>query len=180
MTDPAGFLVNAGLAAYWAEAEAIYLEGTPIEKIDKALRTKIFPMGPFELGDAAGLDVAAGLFDTIAKEKPPVVEPLIWKIRETGRFGQKTQAGYYNWENGKKTGPWEGLSEIAGERGTREASEDEIVERCMKALYAKAKELLDRGIVGSAEECDLSFVFGIGFAMYLGGPIFYAEQQGWA
>ncbi len=176
----AGFLVNAGLAAYWAEAEAIYMEGTPIEKIDKALRSKIFPMGPFELGDAAGLDIAAGLFDTIAKDKPPVVEPLIWKIRETGRFGQKTQAGYYNWENGKKTGPWEGLSALAGERGTSEAGEDEIVERCMKALYAKAKELLDRGIVGSAEECDLSFVFGIGFAMYLGGPIFYAEQQGWA
>ena len=59
------------------------------------------------------------------------------------------------------------------------AAADEIVERCVRALYNKARELCDRKIVGSEEECDLAFVFGIGFAMYLGGPMFYGKQHGW-
>ena len=49
----------------------------------------------------------------------------------------------------------------------------------MRALHAKAKQLLERGIVASAEEADLAFVYGIGFAMHLGGPLYYGEQQGW-
>jgi hypothetical protein len=49
----------------------------------------------------------------------------------------------------------------------------------MRALYDKARELVDRKIVGSEEECDLAFVLGIGFAMYLGGPIFYGKRRGW-
>ena len=68
-----GFLVNAGLAAYMLEAETIYREGTPVAAIDEAMRDGVFPMGPFELGDQAGLDIAAGMFDTIAAaEKLPV------------------------------------------------------------------------------------------------------------
>ena len=67
----------------------------------------------------------------------------------------------------------------AQERGRYVAPAEEIVERCAKALYAKARELCDRKIVASEEECDLAFVFGIGFAMYLGGPIFYGQQRGW-
>jgi hypothetical protein len=60
------------------------------------------------------------------------------------------------------------------------ASADEIVERCVRAIWRKAKELLDRGIVAAEEEADLAFVYAIGFAMYLGGPFFYAEQRGWS
>ena len=52
--------------------------------------------------------------------------------------------------------------------------------KAARSLYKKARELCDRKIVGSEEECDLAFVFGIGFAMYLGGPIFHAQQRGWA
>jgi hypothetical protein len=59
------------------------------------------------------------------------------------------------------------------------ASADEIVERCVRALYATARALCDRQIVDSEEECDLAFVLGIGFAMHLGGPIFYGKQHGW-
>ena len=74
---------------------------------------------------------------------------------------------------------WPGLANLVPDRGTRVAPPDEIVERCLRALYRKARELCDRRIVASEEECDLAFVFGIGFAMYLGGPIFYAQQHGW-
>jgi 3-hydroxyacyl-CoA dehydrogenase len=175
-----GFLVNAGLAAYMLEAETIYREGTPVEAIDAAMREEVFPMGPFELGDQAGLDIAAGMFDTIAAAKPIEPAPLVWKLREAKRFGVKSGAGIYDYADGKKTGVWPGLAALVPNRGTRVAGKDEIVERCAKALYAKARELCDRKIVGSEEECDLAFVFGIGFAMYLGGPIFYGKQRGWA
>jgi len=174
-----GFLVNAGLGAYMLEAEKIYREGTPAAVIDEAMRAEIFPMGPFELGDQAGLDIAAGMFDTIAANERLPFEPLVWKLREQKRFGIKSGAGVYDYRDGKKQGEWPGLAALVPQRGSRVAPTAEIVERCTKALYRKARELCDRKIVGSEEECDLAFVFGIGFAMYLGGPIFYGKQRGW-
>jgi 3-hydroxyacyl-CoA dehydrogenase/enoyl-CoA hydratase/carnithine racemase len=169
-----GFLVNAGLAAYMIEAEKLYREGTPVEAIDEAMRESIFPMGPFELGDQA-----AGMFDTIAAAEKLPFEPLAWKLREQKRFGIKSGAGIYDYANGKKGAVWSGLAALVPNRGNQAASAERIVERCARALYAKARELCDRKIVGSEEECDLAFVFGIGFAMYLGGPIFYGKQRGW-
>ena len=175
----AGFLVNAGLAAYMQAAEDLYREGTPVEAIDEAMRKSIFPMGPFELGDQAGIDIAAGMFDTIAAEKPLKRDPLVWKLREQKRFGIKSGGGVYDYKDGKKQGVWSGLATLVPDRGKRAASEAEIVERCARALYDKARELCERKIVRSEEECDLAFVFGIGFAMYLGGPMFYGRGRGW-
>jgi 3-hydroxyacyl-CoA dehydrogenase len=174
-----GFLVNAGLAAYMLEAERLYREGTPVAAIDAAMRAAIFPMGPFELGDQAGLDIAAGMFDTIAAAEKLPFEPLVWKLRAAKRFGIKNGAGVYDYANGKRLGEWGGLAALVPDRGTRVASPDEIVARCARALYRKARELCDRKIVASEAECDLAFVFGIGFAMYLGGPIFYGQQHAW-
>ncbi len=175
-----GFLVNAGLAAYFGAAEELYLEGTPVDAIDAAIRAAVLPMGPFELGDQAGLDIAAGMYDTIAAVEPPEREPLVWKMREAKRFGIKTGGGYYDYADGKPQGVWAGLDALAPGRGSRVAGADEIVERCVRALWAKAKELLARGIVASEEEADLAFVYGIGFAMHLGGPLYYGREQGWS
>ncbi len=175
----AGFLVNAGLATYFQAADDLYREGTPIAVIDAALRKAVFPMGPFELGDQAGLDIAAGMFDTLAAEKPPVREPFVWKLRELKRFGIKSGAGFYDYKDGRKQAEWPGLAALVPDRGTRVASSEQIVERCMRALCGTARALCDRGIVASEAECDLAFVLGIGFAMYLGGPIFYGQQHGW-
>ena len=94
-------------------------------------------------------------------------------------LGIKSGAGYYEYEGGQKKGEWSGLAALVPDRGSRVASEDEIVERCMRALYSKARELLDRGIVASDAEADLAFVFGIGFAMHLGGPLYYGRLRGW-
>ena len=174
-----GFLVNAGLAAYFQAADDLYREGTPIAVIDEAIRTAVLPMGPFELGDQAGLDIAAGMFDTLAAEQPPPRPPLVWKLRELKRFGIKAGAGFYDYKDGRKQAEWPGLAALVPDRGTHVASADAIVERCMHALYTTARALCDRGIVASEEECDLAFVLGIGFAMYLGGPLFYGRQRGW-
>jgi 3-hydroxyacyl-CoA dehydrogenase len=174
-----GFLVNAALAEYFREAEALYREGTPIEAIDQAMRDEVFPMGPFEVADSAGVDVAAGMFDVLARTEKPDRLPLVCLLRDRGRFGVKSSGGFYDYAGGKKGPPFAGLEELAAPRGKRAAQPTEIVERCVRALWLKARALLDRGIVASKEEADLAFVYAIGFAMHLGGPFFYAEQRGW-
>jgi len=175
-----GFLVNAGLAEYFREAETLYREGTPIDTIDAVMRERVFPMGPFEVADQAGVDVAAGMFYVLAAVEKPARPPLVVQLRDRKRFGVKSGGGFYDWSNGKKGAPYAELATLAAPRGTRVASADEIVERCVRAIWQKAKALLDRGIVASEEEADLAFVYAIGFAMYLGGPFFYARQRGWS
>jgi 3-hydroxyacyl-CoA dehydrogenase len=169
-----GFLVNAALAEYFREAEALYREGTPIERIDDVMRERVFPLGPFEVADQAGVDVAAGMFDVIARTAPPAQPPLVVLLRDRGRFGVKSGGGFYDYEGAKKKGPWVELPALAAPRGER------VADRCVRAMWAKARELLERGIVASKEEADLAFVYALGFAMYLGGPFFYAEQRGWS
>ncbi len=175
-----GFLVNAGLAEYFREAEALYREGTPLEAIDAAMRERVFPMGPFEVADQAGVDVAAGMFDVLAAIDEPARPPLVVQLRDRQRFGLKSGGGFYEWKDGKKGAPYAQLATLAAPRGARAADADEIVERCVRAIWQKARVLLERGIVANEEEADLAFVYAIGFAMYLGGPFFYAHQRGWS
>jgi len=175
-----GFLVNAGLAEYFREAETLYREGTPIDTIDAVMRERVFPMGPFEVADQAGVDVAAGMFDVLAAVEKPTRPPLVVQLRDRKRFGVKSSGGFYDWSDGKKGAPYAELATLAAPCGTRVAGSDEIVERCVRAIWQNAKALLDRGVVASEEEADLAFVYAIGFAMYLGGPFFYARQRGWS
>jgi 3-hydroxyacyl-CoA dehydrogenase/enoyl-CoA hydratase/carnithine racemase len=175
-----GFLVNAALAEYFREAEALYREGTPIERIDQVMRERVFPLGPFEVADQAGVDVAAGMFDVIARTAPPPSPPLVTVLRDRGRFGVKSAGGFYDYTGATKGSPWSELPALAAPRGSRVAEPDEIVDRCVRSMYEKSRELLGRGIVASKEESDLAFVYALGFAMYLGGPFFYAEQRGWS
>jgi 3-hydroxyacyl-CoA dehydrogenase len=175
-----GFLVNAGLAEYFREAETLYREGTPLETIDAVMRERVFPMGPFEVADQAGIDVAAGMFDVLAAVEAPERPPLVVQLRDRQRFGLKSGGGFYDWSGGRKGAPYADLAALAAPRGARVAGSDEIVERCVRAIWRKAKVLLDRGIVASEEEADLAFVYAIGFAMHLGGPFFYAGQRGWS
>jgi 3-hydroxyacyl-CoA dehydrogenase len=174
-----GFLVNAALAEYFREAETLYREGTPITDIDRVMRARVFPLGPFEVADQAGVDVAAGMFDVLARTAPPDRTPLVVMLRDRGRFGVKSGGGFYDYVGGKQGEPYAELPALAAPRGSRVAAPDEIVERCVRAIWRKARELLERGIVASREEADLAFVYAIGFAMYLGGPFFYAQQRGW-
>jgi 3-hydroxyacyl-CoA dehydrogenase len=120
------------------------------------------------------------MFDVLARTAPPERTPLVVMLRDRGRFGVKSGGGFYDYSGSTKGTPWSELPALAAPRGTRIAEADEIVDRCVRAMYQKTRELLGRGIVASKEESDLAFVYALGFAMYLGGPIFYAEQRGWS
>ena len=144
------------------------------------MRERVFPMGPFEVADAAGVDVAAGMFDVIARTAPPVTPPLVTLLRDRGRFGMKSGGGFYDYDGGKKGASWSELPAVAAPRGTRMATADEIVDRCVRSMWEKTRALHAQGIVASKEESDFAFVYALGFAMYLGGPFFYAEQRGWS
>src|SRR6185369_7287662 len=145
----AGFLVNAALAEYFREAEALYREGTPIESIDEVMRARVFPMGPFEVADSAGVDVAAGMFDVLAREAAPERPPLVTQLRDRGRFGVKSGGGFYDYAGGKRGLPYAELPALAAPRGERIAAADEIESRCVRAIWTKARALLERGIVAS-------------------------------
>ena len=81
------FVLDVLLRAYLGVTIVGLLGLTPAAVIDDAMREEIFPMGPFELGDQAGLDIASGMFDTIHAASPVNPEPLVWKLRELKRFG---------------------------------------------------------------------------------------------
>jgi 3-hydroxyacyl-CoA dehydrogenase/enoyl-CoA hydratase/carnithine racemase len=176
-----GFLVNAALAAYIMEGDKLIREGTPIDVIEGAMKALAFPMGPYEVSDMSGLDILDGMFKVIeTKEGTDGQVPLARLLNEAGRLGKKSLGGFYVYdESGNITGVWDGLDALIPDRGDKAASEEEVVTRCMMALYKKVRELIDRGIVASEEEADIAFVLGLGLAPNLGGPIYYGQLQGW-
>jgi 3-hydroxyacyl-CoA dehydrogenase len=175
-----GFLVNAGLAAYMLEAERDLPRGHPSKRSDQAMRGRSSRWGRSSSVTRRVSTSPRGMFDTIAAATPIDPPPLVWKLAKAKRFRREERGGISDYADGKKGAEWSGLAGLVQNRGSRVAPAEEIVERCARALYKKARELCDRKIVGSEEECDQAFVFGIGFAMYLGGPIFYGKQRGWA
>lgn len=173
-----GLLVTPAVAACLREAEALYREGTPPAAIDAAVEAAALALGPFALADSMGLETVAALIRNGAPEAA-TEEPLARKLASRGRRGAEGGGGFYDYADGKRTRIYPDLDALAGSRGERSAGPAEIVERCLRALWRAASEALDAGMVASAEEADLAFVLGAGFAMHLGGPFFHAAQQGW-
>jgi 3-hydroxyacyl-CoA dehydrogenase/enoyl-CoA hydratase/carnithine racemase len=174
----AGFFVNACLAAFMQECERLLEEGTPVDKLDRALVAAGMPQGFATLLDTTGLEPAAGLLRFTG-----VRSSVIYELVERNRRGKKTGGGFYDYDGvgpkARPVGVWPGLGELLERKGERVASDEEIAERCFRAMYVKARELLEQGIVDSKETADLAMVLGVGFPVYLGGVFFHAEQQGW-
>ena len=172
--------MNAGLAAYMLEAENIYREGTPVEAIDAGDARVDLPARPVRARrPGRARHRCRHVRHDRRRNGPLEPPPLVWKLREAKRFGVKSGAGIYDYADGKKTGVWPGLAPLVPNRGVARRHQGGDRRALRPGALQKARELCDRKIVGSEEECDLAFVFGIGFAMYLGGPIFYAKQRGW-
>lgn len=182
-----GFIGNRMLYTYRGAADRLVLAGAAPSQVDKALEAFGFAMGPFRVGDLAGLDIGWAVRKRKAAENPAVpYEPVIADILcEAGRFGQKTGAGWYQYEAGNRTPKIDPFVEqtIADYRTAkgitpREISDQEIVEHCVYALANEGAKILEEGIALRASDIDLVYLHGYGFPLHRGGPMNYVQQVG--
>ena len=164
-----GFLVNRVLFPYLLEAVTAYSEGIPGAAIDKAAIKFGMPMGPIELVDTVGLDVAAGVGAELAPFLGLTVPAALASQAEPGKRGKKDGQGLYKWENGKPVKP-----ELPKEYQTPSDLEDRLI----LPLLNEAVACLHDGVVSDADLLDAGVIFGTGFAPFRGGPIQYVRQTG--
>jgi 3-hydroxyacyl-CoA dehydrogenase len=184
-----GFVGNRMLHAYGREAQLLIQEGALPQQVDAVLTKLGFAMGPCATSDLAGIDVGWRIRKGLPK--PPPGErysgAVADRLAEMGRFGQKTNAGFYRYEAGSRTplpdpAVEEIIAAVSKELGiTRRAVEDsEILERCMFAMIGEGAKILDEGIALRAADIDTVWINGYGFPPHRGGPMFYADTVGLA
>ena len=181
-----GFIGNRMLARYGAAANGLINAGALPQQIDGALQKFGMAMGPFRMGDLAGLDIGWATRKRKAAEAGVEMKPVVAdKLCEAGRFGQKTGAGWYRYEAGKRDPIPDAVTEqlIAQYRtdagiSPRKVGDDEIVERCMFALVNEGARILDEGIAARASDIDIVYLNGYGYPLQRGGPMLYADLVG--
>ncbi|MBV9885611.1 MAG: enoyl-CoA hydratase/isomerase family protein [Acidobacteria bacterium] len=181
-----GFVGNRMFHPYRREAQFLVEEGASIEAVDRALYDFGMAMGPLSVADLAGLDIGWRIRKEHRHlEKPGVRQPLPEdRLCEMGRYGQKTCAGWYRYDEQRRQIPDPEVTELvrgwSREKGIdqREISSDEIVERCIYALVNEGARILDEGFALRAVDIDIIYLNGYGFPAHRGGPMFYADTVG--
>src|SRR5438552_3012664 len=181
-----GFVGNRMLHQRGIQAEKLILEGALPHQVDRVLYDFGFPMGPFAMGDLAGLDVGwrnrkSRLDYLTPREK---ANTILDKICELGRFGQKTGAGFYKYDEKRNASPDPLIEQLiinhSRERGftRRPISDQEILERSLYSMINEGAKILEEGIVSRPHDIDIVWIYGYGFPVYRGGPMYYADQAG--
>jgi 3-hydroxyacyl-CoA dehydrogenase/enoyl-CoA hydratase/3-hydroxybutyryl-CoA epimerase len=164
-----GFLVNRVLFPYMLEAMAAYAEGIPGPAIDKTAVKFGMPMGPIELVDTVGLDVAASVGRELAPFLGlPIPSGLENKL-ESGKRGKKDGQGFYTWEDGKPRKP---------ELPKDYKAPDDLEDRLILPMLNESVAALHDGVVADGDLLDAGVIFGTGFAPFRGGPIQYIRDTG--
>ncbi|MCA1297077.1 3-hydroxyacyl-CoA dehydrogenase NAD-binding domain-containing protein [Stappia indica] len=178
-----GFIGNRIMSAYRRECDFMLEEGALPWQIDAAMRGFGFAMGIYAVQDMAGLDVAWAMRKRRAATRPADerYSRIADRLCEMGRFGRKTGAGWYNYEDSKPVPDplVEGIILEESERlgiARREFSEADIVARIMSLMQAEAQAVLDEGIAESASDIDVTMILGYGFPRHKGGPMFLAGR----
>ncbi len=182
-----GFIGNRMLHGYFREAGFLLEEGALPQQVDKVIEDFGFAMGPFRVGDLAGLDVGWYIRKRQAATRRPHLRysKVADQICELGRFGQKTGAGWYRYEAGDRTPIPDPAVEALIVKASKEAgikrreiSGQEILERCIYALVNEGADILEEGIALRASDIDIVYIYGYGFPRYRGGPMLYADTVG--
>src|SRR3989475_76723 len=175
-----GFVGNRMLHQRGLQAEKLILEGAAPHQVDRALTDFGFPMGPFAMGDLAGLDVGWRI-----RKGRGVKAPVADRICELGRFGQKTGAGYFKYEKGDRTPiPDLEVEKIIVDVATsmsitrRAISDEEILQRLLFPMVNEGAKILDEKIAIRPSDVDVIWVYGYGWPVYRGGPMFWADSIG--
>ena len=182
-----GFVGNRMLYAYTRQANFLIEEGALPQDVDRVIYDFGFPMGPFAMGDLAGLDVGWRVRKEREATRPTNLRysPVADRICEMGRFGQKTGAGWYLYNEGDRTPQADPEIEalivsVSEELGIerREITDEEILQRCMYPLINEGAKILEEGIALRSSDIDVVWIYGYGFPRYRGGPMFYADTVG--
>ncbi len=181
-----GFVGNRMFHHYGREAVFLVEEGASPQAVDQALYDFGMALGPLATGDLAGLDVGWRIRKEYRHlEKRGVRQPIVSdSLCELGRYGQKTGAGWYKYDENRRAAPDPEVNEMvrkwAIEAGIpqRDISDEETVERCVYALVNEGARILEEGIAMRAVDVDIIYVNGYGFPSYRGGPMWYADTIG--
>ncbi len=181
-----GFIGNRMIEKYGQQSLFLLDEGCSPQQVDAAAQKWGLAMGPFAMGDMAGLDIGWEIRKRRYQERPNFVYSKVGdRICEAGRYGQKTGRGWYRYEEGsRKPIPDPEVEEIIrryrteNNLKTRNVSDEEIVERLVYALVNEAAYILEEGIALRASDIDMVYLTGYGFPPYRGGPMFYADSVG--
>ena len=181
-----GFIGNRMIEQYSRQAGFLLDEGCTPAQVDKAVEKFGFAMGPFRMGDLAGNDIGWAIRKRRASERADMkYSKTADLLCELGRFGQKTGAGWYDYQAGKRDAIPSKLVEqmVADHRKelgitARKVSDEEIVQRLVLALVNEAAHILEEGVANKASDIDMIYLTGYGFPLHRGGPLCYADQLG--
>jgi len=175
-----GFVGNRMLARRSIESERLLLEGALPQQVDAAVVEFGFPMGPFAMGDLAGLDVGWRI-----RRARGVTAAIADVLCERGRFGQKTGKGYFIYESGSRSPvPDPEVEAVIVEASRRlgiprrPVSKEEIVERMVYPMINEGARILEEGIAYRPGDIDVIWIYGYGWPVWRGGPMFYADLVG--
>ena len=159
-----GFVVNRLLGPYMAEAMHLSHDGISIVDIDQAAVDFGMPMGPVELVDTVGIDIALNVSQVLGRAYNRKVPSELVKMVEDKKLGKKTGHGFYKWESGKA---------IKDKLSHADQLPEDIQDRLILPMINEAVSCLNDGVVNDADLLDIGVIFGTGFAPFRGGPIQY-------
>lgn len=181
-----GFIVNRMLAKRSREGFFLLEEGASPSAVDRVVQGFGFPMGPFALGDLAGLDIQAAARGArrASMSERELRADFVEQMVARGRLGQKTGAGWYRYDENRKASPDVETDALIADHAARhgltlrDIGDDEIRERLLYAMVNEGAKILGEGIAPRPHEIDVAMVNGLGFPSYTGGPMFWADQIG--
>jgi len=172
-----GFIGNRMLMPRQVEATKLLLEGASPEQIDKVHVEFGMPMGPFQMADLAGVDIGW-------HRDPSRIENIRDSLCAIDRWGQKKGAGFYDYDEKRRPTPSPVVQKIiedfAEKQGVerRQISDEEIVERTLYTMVNEGAKILEEGMAQRASDIDVVWVYGYGWPVYRGGPMFWADTVG--
>ena len=181
-----GFIGNRMIEQYSRQAGFLLEEGCTPAQVDRAVEKFGFAMGPFRMGDLAGNDIGWAIRKRRYVEHPGMrYSKTADLLCEMGRYGQKTGAGWYDYQPGKRDAIPSPVVDAMIEKhrtelgiAPRKISDDEIVHRLVYSLVNEGAKILAEGIASKASDIDMVYLTGYGFPLHRGGPMCYADQQG--
>ena len=174
-----GFIGNRMLMPRQVEATKLLLEGASPEQIDRVHVEFGMPMGPFQMADLAGVDIGW-------HRDPERIENIRDALCSMERWGQKKGAGFYDYDDKRRPSPspvvQKVIEDFAKKQGVerREISDQEIIERTIYTMVNEGAKILEEGIAQRASDIDVVWVYGYGWPVYRGGPMFWADSEGLA